>query len=692
MLRACFGSGLLFFFILIVYSNTLQASWHLDDYSNIIQNCHLHITDLNPDSICRTFFSHPGSINKLYRPFPCLTFAINWYFGKDNVIGYHIVNITIHFLTAFILFLTILNLFKSPNLKDKYQGSEYFIALLTATLWAINPIQTQAVTYIVQRMASMAAMFYVLGIYFYVKGRTNNSRLISVFSYMGCFLSFAFALGSKENTATLPLALLLVEVVFFRNLHVPETRRKILWVSVGTLFLVILIGALLFMSEPLSFSFLNGYERRSFTFLERMMTEPRILVYYITQIFYPVPNRLSIEHDVTISTSLFEPWTTMPAILIILLVIGIGLSQITKRPIVAFGILFFLLNHLIESTILPLELIFEHRNYLPSLFLFFPVAAGLKSLLDYYGKEKRFMYLILVSFITLLLIGFGSATYIRNMAWATEKSLWEDVMVKSPGNPRPYQNLAICYEGIGRFDKALELYKKALPLKDQEPRHSQFLSLNNMGNIYRIKNEYEKAIELYKRAIDIYPKNELAQYNMIFSLVNSERWEEASENANLLLSKKYYHEKYLNLKGFILIKQKRPEEAIPYLRSALRLAPNNRNAIVNMGVALSLMGKHKKAEWFLKRANQIYPNDITILLCLIENSLRAGDEFCADRYLEKLFASVSINDIRMILMGSINDDTVMPYSRELLAPVIAHKLKKKSEEIGQLGYRQSGKM
>ena len=379
-------------------------------------------------------------------------------------------------------------------------------------------------------------------------------------------------------------------------------------------------------------------------------------------------------------------------ILIIFLLIGIGLSQIKKRPIVAFGILFFFLNHLIESTIIPLELIFEHRNYLPSLFLFFPVSVGLKWLLDFYSEKNRSMYLILVSFVTFLLMGLGSATYIRNMAWATEKSLWEDVMVKSPGNPRPHQNLAMYYQGIGGFDEALELYGKALSLKDQTPKQSQVLSLNNMGNIYTKKGEYEKAIKLYKSALVIYPENERARYNMILALVNIGRWEEASQNADLLLSKQYYHEEYLNSKGFILIKQKRPEKAIPYLRSALRLAPSNRNVIVNIGVALSLMGKHKRAEWFLRRANRIFPNDITILLCLIENSLRAEDEFGADRYLEKLFASVSINDISIISMRSINDNTVVPYSRELLAPVIAHKLKKKSEEIGQLGYRQSGNM
>ena len=118
-----------------------------------------------------------------------LTFALNWYIGKDNVLGYHIVNNAIHLVTTFFLFLTVLNLLMSPNLKGKYQGNEYAIAFLSAILWAVNPIQTQAVTYIIQRMASLAAMFYIIGIYFYLKTRLSAVRGIAD----GCSLPDVFS-------------------------------------------------------------------------------------------------------------------------------------------------------------------------------------------------------------------------------------------------------------------------------------------------------------------------------------------------------------------------------------------------------------------------------------------------------------------------------------------------------------------
>ncbi|MCK4252415.1 tetratricopeptide repeat protein, partial [candidate division WOR-3 bacterium] len=407
---------------------------------------------------------------------------------------------------------------------------------------------------------------------------------------------------------------------------------------------------------------------------------------YLSQLFYPVPTRLSIEHDINVSSSIFHPWTTLPAILIIFSLIGLGLSQMRKRPILSFAILFFFLNHLIESTVIGLELAFEHRNYLPSLFLFLPVSIGIKHLLDYYYSNKKVsMFYILVSFFILLIIGLGSGTYIRNMAWATEKSLWEDAIQKAAESSRPLHNLAWgYYERIGRYDKAMELYKKAGKLKVHSTSLKSLI-LNNMATIYYISGDYRKAAELWRKAADTYPKYEATQYRLALALTKLGDWEKALDHLDTIISKCPEHCDYLNLKGLVLLKQKRPEEALPYLRSALRLSPNNNRVIVSIGVALSLLGKHNRAEWFLSRANRISPTDIVIFFCLIENSLRGGDISGANQYLERLFASAIIKSIRTELEGLLNDNSLVPVSQELLAPVIADKLMEKSNEIAELG-------
>ena len=167
---------LLFFLILTSYSNTFYSSWHLDDEANITGNSRIHIKALTPDSIMGTFYASPVSAGKMYRPVANLTFALNWYVGKNKVTGYHIVNVAVHLVTAFLLYLTIINLYRTPKLENLYEpASGHFIAFLAAALWAVNPIQTQAVNYIVQRMAILAAMFYLCGVYFYVKFRLADT-------------------------------------------------------------------------------------------------------------------------------------------------------------------------------------------------------------------------------------------------------------------------------------------------------------------------------------------------------------------------------------------------------------------------------------------------------------------------------------------------------------------------------------
>lgn len=673
--------SLLFVLVLLIYSNTFKASWQLDDYPNITLNERLHLSDLSYNSILSAFFASPvpSRHNQLYRPVACLTFALNWYFSKADVIGYHLINITIHFLTTFILFLTLLNLFQTPNVTGKYKGSEGFIALLAAVLWAVHPIQIQAVTYIVQRMAAMAALFYLLSIYCFINGRKSPSPHARVYYYTACILSYFMALGSKENAAMLPLALILVEVVFFQVPDSLPSAKRIFWCAVGSAFFIILTGTLFFMKGDI-FAFLNGYALRPFTIWERLLTEARVIFLYLSQIFYPIPGQYAINHDIVISTSLFRPWSTLPALIGLILIAGFGLSQLRKRPLLAFAILFFFLNHLIESTVFPLELVFEHRNYLPTVFLFLPLAAGIKMLQDRCRLNRPLIYKGLVMITALVIIGLGVSTYERNRVWKTEKSLWEDVLRKSPQLASPYQVLAAHYKKIGQSERALALYQKALSLKSQRPKQFKALALNNMGNIYTDRGEYDRAIDFYQDALNTYPGHEKSLHNLTLAFLKSGQLAEARQYADQLNSR-FYNKNYLNLNGFLLIKLQKPAEAIPFLVQAVRLGPYDRNAAVNLGVALALTGKHAQAEKILKTIHQRYPNDIVTLLCLIENYLRSADGQAADHYTDKLFAVGSIIEINNTFGSSTGKNHEVPFSHDLLAPYIAEKLKARSQKL-----------
>ena len=686
--RDCRAFVFLFFLILLIYCNTFYASWHMDDYHVIINNSYLHINDLQPKSLIKSFFANPDQQSspniKLYRPLSCLSLAINWYFGRTNVVGYHVVNIIIHFLTAFFLFLTVYKILKLPNMRGKYRGDEYFIALLTATLWAINPIQTQAVTYIVQRMASLATMFYILGLFFYIKGRTDASRMNRNIFFAGCFLSFLFGLAAKENAILLPIALVLVEATFFQDLSQLKTKKIFFWVMAGGGVLVIVIGSIFFLREnPLSI-IMEGYENRFFSPIQRLMTEPRILVYYLSQIFYPVPTRLSIEHNVLISTSLLNPWTTLPSIGLVLSMIVLGLWQIRKMPILSFAILFFFIHHSIESTVLDLEPVFEHRNYLPSLFLFLPVSIGIKRLLDYYRDKRSPLFWILVCFFALLLIGVGSGTYIRNMAWATERSLWEDAAKKAPGMMRPVHNLAWgYYERRGNYDKAMELYENALDLKAHR-KHHPVLTLNSMANICIRKGDYRRASDLWKEALKTYPGKAELHYGLAMAYFKLRDWTNAMENIETAISKAPGRHKYFNLKGLILLNQNRIKQALSNFRKVLKLKSDYKKAIVNIGKCLRLMGEYERAVWFFKSAVSTDPGHVSALLWLIEINLRTNDKEDADRYFDRLFSLVRVTGLVPALKDLLDENLMVAASQDLLIREIAKRTKEKSQFISEL--------
>jgi tetratricopeptide (TPR) repeat protein len=558
----------------------------------------------------------------------------------------------------------------SPSLRGKYQGNEYTIAFLSAILWAVNPIQTQAITYIVQRMASIAAMFYIIGIYLYLKARLTLSGYKRFLFIAGCFLSFVFALGSKQNTVTFPIALAIIEILFFQDLSDINIRRKIaIAITISGVVTAACI-TILYIGGNIAHLF-KGYENLTFTLRERLLTESRVVVYYLSQIFYPMVHRLSLVHDINVSTSLFKPWTTIPSILAIISLLGVGFSQIIKRPIVALAIFFYIINHMIESTILPLELIYEHRNYLPSFFLFFPIATGLIWLINYYKKKNSFIQRLLVVSITGVIFSFSTGTMIRNKAWATEKTLWEDCIAKAPEMARPYHNIACYhYQKAGDINKAMEFYIKSLTKKYLNSKTEHAITFNNMATILYDYNDYKNSIKFFKKALEIKPNYLSALQNITLLYVRTGRFSEALESADRLLLERKISSSFLQTKGFVLLTAGRFDEAISILKTALDINPKNKKANLYMGVTLSLKGEYRKADTFLIKAYLLSPDDIFVHFARIENSVRGGDNKNVNLLLENLFGSFDKDTIIGSLKRLDKNNIIAPLSQKILSDAI----------------------
>ena len=630
----------------LIYSNSFQASWHLDDYQNVKSNPRVQIKDLQPLTLYQTFFASPEGKRKPYRSAAYFSFALNAYFGGKDVVGYHLVNIAVHSVTAFLLFITVLKLFQTPIFSQRSQKDAFWIALLTATLWAANPIQTQAVTYVVQRMASMAAMFYILGIYCYLAARLAATPMHRYSLIIGCGCSYFLAIMSKENAVLLPLALLLVEFTFFRDCrNLKELRLLALLLTVGIAVIVVL-GAVAF-GNP--FGFLNGYPHRTFTPLQRLLTEIRVLVHYLSQILYPVPTRLSIYHDIAVSKSLIEPWATLPSLLIILTLAGLGIKWMASRPLLSFAILFFFINHLIESTVIGLELVFEHRNYLPSLFIFLPFAAGFIRLIRFYERSNVLMSRVMISGVALLVVGFGTGTYIRNQAWANEKTLWEDTLAKAPNSIRAHHELAYQhYEKSGNYDAALFLYHRGLDRSSQNV-YEKTLSLNNIASIHFTRGEYIKAAEYWKRAIESYPKYKQAYYRLALTQTHMGNLDDAGETLSVVIDKKPSDPNCLRLKGFMLLQENKPDAAIGFFRKSIQMNSNDWQSLLYLGVAFNMMEHVKNAYRFFLIAESVRPNDPVIQLLLANHCANIGDNALTQAHLDEFFERVAPQHVEKYL-------------------------------------------
>jgi tetratricopeptide (TPR) repeat protein len=610
--------------IFSIYSNSLNCSWHFDDEPNITSNPNLHMRELSWDSIRHAIFSDRNNPHIPYRPVACFSIALNYYFGGLDVFGYHLVNIFIHLLSSIFLFLFIYHTLNLPSLKTQYAPQSYSIALLATILWAINPVQTQAITYVVQRMASMAGMFYIMSMFFYLRARIQQPRCKKVLFLILCLISFVLAFGSKENAVMLPVSIFLYEILLLQQIT-GQTIRKY-----GKVFFIILAGILLvgfaytYIQGGTIFSFLNGYENRPFTLVQRVLTEARVIIFYISLLLYPVPNRLSITHSFQVSTSLFDPISTFFSIVLITGATWYAIYSAKKRPLYSFVILFFFFNHAIESSVLPLELIFEHRNYIPSMPFFVPVAIGFYYVFNRY-KDKTSMKYILLSFMVLVIVGLGHSTFLRNYAWKTDRSLWSDAIEKAPDSFRAYHNLGKYYHDNGYTQKAVSAYKKALMSPVVHRKNEMAVTYYNLGKIYSDLGDYTKARYFYERSMNINPEFQPA-YNDFAAVLDREGKHQLAHDY-LLKALRLNPDStvaHYNI-GLHYLRERQPDKAIQHLSRLSNTSEFEDRVLLYLGIAYNQKGHLGRAVNYFRMAVKKNPRNTRTYLHLAEVLYRAGN-------------------------------------------------------------------
>lgn len=631
-LSACrkhvFACVSLLLLVVLTYSNTFYASWHLDDGPNIVENRSLHLKEFSWPEIKKAFFSTPAASKiEFFRPLSRFTLAVNYYLGGDEVFGYHVANVSIHVVACMLLYLCLYHTLHLPLLRTRYAPYSYFIALMATTFWAVHPIQTQAVTYIVQRMTSMAGMFFIMAMCFYVQALRATRRRTRIPLQISCAVAGLLSLGSKENAVLLPVSLFLYHLLLVRGVTAQAARKTLTGFTWAYLLPVCAVLAYLSVFHDVVSQVFSLYDTRVFTSWERLLTETRVMVLYISLLFYPVPSRFSIDHPMVLSTSLFDPPSTFLSLLFLAAVLAAACLLSRREPILAFPLFFFFLNHAVESSILPIELVFEHRNYLPSLFLFVPVAIGMLKVLRSLNRSRSVRTLAAVTF-SLILVALAHSAYVRNMAWKDEGTLWLDCLRKYPSSFRAHHNLGRYFSLRGEEREATSLYLKALACPEIHSRKEKGITFFNLGLLAHRRGDIPRASSYYRRALELDPCCPGAHNNLAGLLLDREGADlsEPLQLLNAALECKHDGEVSLALSnmGILQFKMGAHDKALGSLIRSLKMDPDNPLTLLRLGYVLKEAGHWGRASTVFMQLLDVNPRDPTGFLCLAEVYLRSG--------------------------------------------------------------------
>ncbi|MBN1526635.1 MAG: tetratricopeptide repeat protein [Candidatus Omnitrophica bacterium] len=464
---------------ILIYSNTFQSSFHLDDRDSVFQNPTI-VSLKNMGAIWATWPT---------RFLTYLSVAANYHFGRLNFTGYHIFNIIIHLGAGLCAWwLTLLTL-SSPAIKnDGIKDRSPLIAFFVGLIFVAHPIQTQAVTYIIQRATSMAALFYLASLCLYAKARLSGKNTAC---YIGSLAAGVCAMFTKEMTITLPFMILLYEYTFMK-----EEGKKIDWKYLAPfLALIAVIPLTMIFTRSVSFKEMRLVSEPLpiYSPWQYLFTQFRVLITYMRLLFIPLGQ--NIDHDYPVADGFFEV-PVLASLSAISIMIIASLYLFKRYRLVSFSIFWFFIALLPESSFIPIrDVTFEHRIYLAT----FGYALFLVTTLYYLFGQKNIR--LMARILIVLTILYAALTYARNFVWKDEISLWNDAIKKSPNKSRPYDERGNAYTVKGDTDRGIEDYDKAIELN---PYYSS--SYNNRGVAYAVKGDLDRAIHDFTKAIEINPR------------------------------------------------------------------------------------------------------------------------------------------------------------------------------------------
>jgi len=569
---------------LMVYGQTFHFGFVFDDQYFIVNNPFIRNFNHVP------MMWHVFPITRLVGMY---SFALNYYFNQLHPQGYHIFNFIVHLTATGLVWALASLLFKITKVLPAKDRLTQELPFIIAVLFLIHPGQTQAVTYITQRFESMATVFYLSTVYFYLRARlsTGMTRRIILFGLAAS--SAILGVMTKEVIVTVPVMILASEWILF-----PQKNNKVLYAAI--VFCAVLLVAVLskMLHAGINIFLQTGFPSEShdsdiLTPAHYVLTQMRVFLTFLRLLVLPIHQNL--DYDYPASSGFFHPPLTLAGLLVISGIIHLIVKLRRRYPLTAFGLAWILITFSINLAPRS-NVIFEHKLYLISFGFLLAVVSALAILIK---SRKAFRWILLCMIAILAVMGFQ-----RNKIWSSELNIWDDTLRTSPHKARPYNNRGLAYFHQGNFIRAMEDYNKAIEIN---PGYSG--AYNNRGLLYFQDGDFNRAISDLSQAIvksteyaatySSYSNRGLAYYrqgNLPQALADYNK----ALDINPLFAQAYSN------RGLLYYNQDSYARAILYYSKAIELNPDVSIEYNNRGTCYVHLGKYSEA---LADYNKAIEND-----------------------------------------------------------------------------------
>ncbi len=605
------------------YANSFSGVMLFDDIPHIVDNEKIH--HLWP----------LGDLLRTRRAVLNVTFAANYAVHGLDVWGYHLVNLVVHLLACLTLFGLVRRTLLTNRLRRRFQSDATYLAFFASALWLVHPLNTQSVTYIVQRGEALMGLFYFLVLYALVRADiSSRPRLWQLIGVLACVLG----MSSKAVMVTAPVVALLYDRTFLSDGWRSAFRRHGafyvgLVASWGVLFALGIVQST-FNTEPNLLSPV-GFSYVGVTPWQYACTQPGVILHYVRLAFWPVGLCLDEHWPLATTTSAIAG----PAVVIGVLV-ALSFAGTVVRSRVGFLLIAFFLILSPTSSIVPIkDLAFEHRMYLPLAVVTIGVVIAVYWLIETDWIERRGWcrrarrIAATSSVIVLLLLGFGTVR--RNRDYRSEEAMWRDVVAKRPENARAYVGVGAALQKRGFIDEAIAQYRRSLELN---PNYAD--AWFDMGSALQAQGKIEQAVDAYERVIHLVPQR-LPVYEVLARLLAQlGRHNQAAHWFGRLSALDPHNADWPYEQGNALADAGHDEQAIDAYRASTKLDPTNARCWINLGNAYRRIGSLEEA---IKAYDAALRVDSTFALAWVNRGNALGAAGRTDQAVESFQRAVALD-------------------------------------------------